>query len=1209
MLAGVAVLLALGIAGAVTGVWETLLLWIHRVPFSSTQTVADPIFGRDVSFFLFELPFYRAVQSLVNGLLLASLGIAGARYLLAATRGGEVFITRVRVHLAVLGGLYLLSIAFGYQLDKYELVYSTAGASAVTGVAFADANARFLAYDVLTFLSGLAGALLVAGAFTRWMWPLAVIVIVWFSASIVLGRLYPEAIQRLSVDPNTYAQEAPYIANNISMTRLAFGIDQWEQRSYGGEQPLTEAGIRSEADTFTNARLWDYRPLQTTLDQLQTVRQYYDFYDVDTDRYQVDGDLRQVMLSGRELAIDRNTDADSWVNQRIIYTHGIGLAMVPVNEVTPEGQPRLWVRDLPPVSNSGAPEITQPRIYFGERDNHYVIVRARQAEFDYPSKSGNEGGDPTTSWTGTNGIPLDSTLNKLLFAIRFRDLDLLITDQIQADSQLLFHRTLGERLGMIAPFLRFDKDPYLVVDGDGKLVFVQDAYTVSDRFPQATWFDTGELGGTSGFGGEAINYLRNSVKITVDAYDGTMHFYVADPDEPLIRAWQGIFPSLFEPMANMPASLQSHLRFPEELFNVQTRVYGQYHVTQPLTFFNQTDRWTIPSIDQNDQSLPPEAYYVVMRMPGEPKAEFLLLQPMIARQRPNMIAWVAARNDAPNYGTVRAYQFPADTTIFGPAQIEARIDQDPTISAQITLWNQSGSRVIRGNLLVVPVGDSLIYLQPVYLQSTSSAFPEFQRIVVASPSTVVWGRTLSEALTLLLTAQGGGPGRVARPLAHAGSVRDRRPVRHAAADPPAGKRAADRRHRAGRVREHALRAGPGRAPERRLRDLRHRDGARRGGSPGPGRADRVAGAEPRALTPAAAVSSAPAPAHAGRLAMTAVLPGAIVVTLVRPLSWLLGLAGFLAGGGLLLMAAPVVVLPTPTGIQNALGAPLSTLLVGTPSTAMVLVIAGAAGAGLVLLLGGLLAGAWAERHLIALQLAAADDEGLLATRPLDGAPGTVSVAIVRALALLPVIAVGIVAWQPVYDAAYRELVLPIDLVTPLGLRVIRDVPELVIAVLVAWIVGDSAAALGVRRLVIGRRPILVAWLLGWIDLVRRPLRVVVTALFGTAALALLAAPGLLAAASGWARVRDVMTASRRRHRHPGHGRDLGRRLARRARPGGRRGGDPGGRLDARVDAARRRAATRPFRCPRHRPERGSASVTNRGSIASTACSGPAGRPC
>ena len=753
VIAGVAVLLALGIAGAVSGAWETLMLWIHRVPFSPTQSVTDPIFGRDISFFLFELPFFRFVQALVNGLLLASLLVVGARYLLAVTRGGEVFVTRVRVHLAVLGGLYLISVAFGYQLDKYELVYSTAGVA--VGVSFADANARFLAYDVLTFLSGLAGALLIAGAFTRWMWPLGAIVIIWFSASIVLGRLYPEAIQRLSVDPNTYAQEEPFIGNNISMTRLAFGLNQWESRSYGGAAPLTEAAIRSEEDTFTNARLWDYRPLQTTLDQLQTVRQYYDFHDVDTDRYTVNGDLRQVMLSGRELAIDRSTDAPSWVNTRVIKTHGIGVAMVPVNEVTPEGQPTLWIRDLPPTSNSGAPEITQPRIYFGESDDHYVVVRAKQPEFDYPSNSNTGTIDPTTSWTGQTGIPLDSTLSRLLFAIRFRDLDLLITDQIQANSQLLFHRTLSERLGMITPFLRFDKDPYLVVV-DGRLVYVQDAYTISDRFPNASWFDTGELGPTSGLDGESINYIRNSVKITVDAYDGTMHFYVADPTEPIIRAWEGIFPSLFEPKEQMPAELQEHLRVPEELFNVQTRMYGQYHVTQPVTFFNNTDRWTVPTEQTNAQSLAPEAYYVVMRMPGEPKAEFLLLQPMIARSRPNMIAWVAARNDAPNYGTVRAYQFPADTTIFGPAQIEARIDQDPTISAQISLWNQSGSEVIRGNLIVIPVGDALLYLQPVYLQSTSSAFPEFQRIVVASPTTVVWARTLAGALNLLLTTQAGG---------------------------------------------------------------------------------------------------------------------------------------------------------------------------------------------------------------------------------------------------------------------------------------------------------------------------------------------------------------------------------------------------------------------------------------------------------------------
>jgi uncharacterized membrane protein (UPF0182 family) len=755
VLGGFALLLALGVAGAVSGTWDTLLLWANRVPFSPDGPVVDPVFGRDIGFFLFELPFFRLVQSLASGLLLASLAIAGARYLVATTRGGEVFITRVRVHLAVLGGLYLLSVAFGYQLDKYELVYS--GAGVATGVSFTDANARFLAYDVLTFLSGLAGALLVAGAFTRWMWPLGLIVGVWFAASIVLGRLYPEAIQRFSVDPNTFAQEQRYIANNIAMTRLAFGLDDWESRAYTGKAELSEAAIEAERDTFTNARLWDYRPLQTTLDQLQTVRQYYDFVDVDTDRYDINGELRQVMLSARELALERNPEATSWVNQRIIYTHGIGLAMVPVNEVTNEGQPRLWVRDLPPISLSGAPSVTQPRLYFGEADDHYVIVGARQPEFDYPRDTGAGSTDETTSWTGGTGIGLDSTGARLLFALRFRDLDLLITDQIQSGSQLLFHRTLDARLGRIAPFLRFDKDPYLVVDDAGRLLYVQDAYTVSDRFPHATRFNPGELGATSGLLGGEFNYIRNSVKITMDAYDGTMRFFVADPSDPIIRAWQGIFPTMFERFDALPADIVDHLRVPEEQFNVQTRIFGRYHVTEPIVFFSNNDRWTVPDVQTSEQSLPSEAYYVVMRMPGEPRAEFLLLQPMIAASRPNMIAWVAARNDVPNYGAVRVYQFPADTTIFGPAQIEARIDQDPTISAQFTLWNQSGSRVIRGNLIVVPVGDALVYLQPVYLQSTAAAFPEFQKIIVGSPTTIVWADTLSEALSSLLRAQEGQP--------------------------------------------------------------------------------------------------------------------------------------------------------------------------------------------------------------------------------------------------------------------------------------------------------------------------------------------------------------------------------------------------------------------------------------------------------------------
>ncbi len=751
-IAGVALLVALGVAGALAGAWDTIQLWAHRVPYSASGPVTDPVFGRDIGFFLFDLPFWRLVQGTVNGVLLAALLVVVARYLVAAMRGGEVFVTRVRVHLAVIGGLFLLSIAFGYQLDKFELVYSQTGVA--TGVGFTDAHARFMAYDVLTLLSGIAGALLVAGAFTRWMWPLGLVAGVWLVASLLLGRAYPEAIQRLTVDPNKYAQEQTYIANNIAMTRLAFGLDQWQSQPYDGTGQLTAADISAEADTFTNARLWDYRPLQTTLDQLQTVRQYYNFVDVDTDRYPINGTLRQVMLSGRELNVGKNTDATGWVNQRIIYTHGVGVAMVPVNQVTSEGQPDLWIKNLPPVSSDGAPEITEPRIYFGESDNHYVVVGARQDEFDIPAPSGAD--DTTNRWTGTTGVRLDSMLSRLMFAARFQDLDLLISDQITSQSQLLFHRTLSDRIGLIAPFLVLDKDPYLVIQ-DGRLVYVQDAYTISDRFPHATTFRGSDLGDASALAAQDFNYIRNSVKITMDAYDGTMHFYVSDGADPLIRAWEGVFPTLFEPLSAVPAGLQPHLRTPEQQFDVQTRMYGQYHVTNTLTFFNNTDRWTVTSAKTGDQSLPPEAYYVIMRMPGEPKAEFLLLQPMIAAKRPNMIAWVAARNDQPNYGDVRVYQFPADTTVFGPAQIEARIDQDPVISAQITLWNQSGSSVVRGNLIVVPVGDALVYLQPVYLQSTSSSFPEFQRIVVASPTAIVWSNTLADALNRLLAAQSGGP--------------------------------------------------------------------------------------------------------------------------------------------------------------------------------------------------------------------------------------------------------------------------------------------------------------------------------------------------------------------------------------------------------------------------------------------------------------------
>ncbi len=749
-----AIFLAVTFGGSLGSAWETVMLWAKQVSFAPAGAAAvnDPVFGKDIGFFLFELPFLRLVQGLFNGLVIATLIVVLVRYMVGATRGGLVFGTPIRMHLAVLGGLFLLSVAFGYQLDKFELVYSTRGVA--TGVSFTDQNAQFFAFDVLTVISGLAAAFLVGGALTKLIWPLGLTLGVWFLASIVIGRLYPEAIQRFTVLPNQFVQEEHFIANNIAMTRLAYDLGDWQDQPFRGNEPVTQALVDSEEDTFRNARLWDYRPLKDTLDQLQTVRRYYTFEDVDTDRYVINDVQRQVMLSGRELALDQNPGATGWVNKRIVYTHGIGVAMVPVNEVTNEGQPRIFIGNLPTQSVPGAPVVKEPRIYFGERSSDYVVVGAKQAEFDYPTGEGDElaASGASTRWTGTTGVKIDSTLMRLLFALRFRDLDLLISDQVTGNSQLLFHRSLADRVSRVAPFLRFDKDPYLVVGDDGRLVYVQDAYTTSDRFPNAQSFDPRLLESTA-LGPSSFNYIRNSVKVTIDAYDGTMHFYVADETDPIVRAYEGVFPTLFTSIDKMPAGLRDHLRVPEELFNVQTQVFGRYHVTDPQQFFAGNDLWTVPTSTSNEQTLPSEAYYVVMRMPGESSAEFLLLQPMVPSGRPNMIAWIAARMDAPNYGATRVYRFPAESTVFGPVQIEGRIDQDPIISQQVSLWNQSGSKVIRGNLIVVPLGQSLIYLQPVYLQSTAVSFPEFQRIVVASTRNVTWAPTLGGAIDLLLRAE------------------------------------------------------------------------------------------------------------------------------------------------------------------------------------------------------------------------------------------------------------------------------------------------------------------------------------------------------------------------------------------------------------------------------------------------------------------------
>ena len=750
-----AVIVALFIGAQVASSWETISLWQHAVSFDpSGALVADPIYGRDISFYLFVLPVLRLAQGVLVTLLLTATVMTGLRYLPAIGARGLGFIgTLPRLHLALLVGGILLATAYGYQLDKLELVYSSTGVA--TGVSYADNAARLPGLDILTVIAALAAAFLVGAALTRTVWPLTLTALVWFGASGALGSVYPEFVQRFQVQPNEFALEEPFIANNLKMTRLAFGLDGWSELQYDGEAELTPDAIARDASTFADARLWDYRPLQATLDQLQTVRQYYNFSDVDVDRYMINGEQRLVMLSARELNPQRALQSSTWVNRRIAFTHGIGVAMVPVAGVASGGLPQLTIRDIPPVSTDGAPVVSEPRIYFGELDDDWVVVGAKTPEFDYPigqgADNGTTSGDATTSWSGDGGIPLKTFADRLLFAARLGDFNLLISDQITAESQLLWRRTVGERINALAPFVSWDSDPYLVIREDGGLSYMVDGYTVSDRFPNAQAFDPAVLA-TSNFD-RPVNYIRNSVKATIDLYTGETKLYIADAADPIVRAWSGVFPGLLHPLDEMPADLRAHLRVGEAGFDAATRVYARYHVTDPQTFYRQDDVWTVPESAAGSQSLPGEAYYVRVRLPGQETTEFSLIQPLVPTSRPNMIAWVAARNDGENYGQVVSYRFPKDTSVFGPSQVGARIDADPIISAQTTLWDQSGSLVTRGNLIVTPIGNTLVYLQPVYLQSTSSSFPEFQKIVAATSTKVVWGDTLAQALNLLV---GGG---------------------------------------------------------------------------------------------------------------------------------------------------------------------------------------------------------------------------------------------------------------------------------------------------------------------------------------------------------------------------------------------------------------------------------------------------------------------
>ena len=753
VLLGVGLILVLLFALELPGAWQTVALWLHQVPYAASGVpTPDPIFDLDLGWWLFALPFLHLVADTAILLLTLTLLLTAAAYGVTALRGGDVTGRSPILHLAMLGALFLLAIAGRQWLGRYDLAFDQNGA--VTGITATDAAIRLPLAALTAITSAVFAVAIVVLALLRRGRAARIAGFAggaWYVLLLVGGALVPAAYQQLVVTPNQNSAEAPYIANNILLTRRGMALDGWQTLSYTGKAGLTAADVAADQATFDNARLWDYRPLGATLDQLQTVRQYYDFTSVDIDRYIIVGKPTEVMLSAREMALEKSQSNPTWIARHILYTHGYGLAMVPVNGVLANGLPDLIVKDLPTTSSPGAPAVTQPRIYFGERSSDWVLVNAKSEEFDYPSSDGN-GNDVTAHYAGSTGIEVGTPLARFFWAWHLGDLNLLISDQVTDGTKVLLHRSLSDRIGLLAPFLSLDPDPYLVVTPDGRLVWIQDAYLTSSAMPGATPVADRALG-------ETYDYIRNSVKITIDTFDGTTHFYVADQADPLIRAWQGVMPTMFEPLSAMPEGVAAHLRTPEAMFNAQAQTYARYHVTDVASFYKSDNLWTVPSVNEgNAQVLAPEAYYVEMRLPDQTAPEFILIQPMVPASRPNMIAWVAARNDGATRGQVIVYQLPSSVTIQGPAQIEARIDQDPVISAQVSLWDQSGSQVIRGNLLVIPVGKSFLYLEPIYLQSTSSAFPQLTKVVVVSSTTVAWGDTLAAALSAVTSGAGTGGG-------------------------------------------------------------------------------------------------------------------------------------------------------------------------------------------------------------------------------------------------------------------------------------------------------------------------------------------------------------------------------------------------------------------------------------------------------------------
>jgi len=720
---GVAALVALFLGIFASNEWLTWLQYQNAVPFGQV----DPLFGRDVGFYVFSLPLLDLVRFLALAVTVLSLIGSTVVYVASGTLAldparGPVVGDEARRHLGlIVAGLFLL-LAWGAYLGVPRLLTTPAGI--INGASYVDIVLRVPVFRVLLVVSFISAALSVTTAFTSRNLPIVAAVGL-YALVTVGGNRAAFGLQRLVVTPDEQQREAPYIVHNIAATRQAFGLELIDERELSGDATLTLADIENNTETINNVRLWDHEPLLDTFGQLQEIRTYYDFASVDNDRYFIDGEYRQIMLSSRELNSDSLPNR-SWVNERLQYTHGFGVAMGPVNQVTQEGLPVLFIQDLPPTSSVDM-TVDQPSIYFGELSNDYVIVNTDTDEFHYPEGDDNV----STRYDGTGGVAMSSLWRQLLFAARFRAYEILVASQLGADSRILYHRNIVDRVTTIAPFLRFDADPYLVIT-EGRLVWMLDAYTVSDRYPYAT-----PTGG--------VNYIRNAVKIVVDAYDGSTSFYLADPEDPIARTLQAIFPDFLHPLADMPEDLRRHIRYPEGLFSLQTSIYSTYHMTNPEVFYNREDQWEVPVID-NEQMQP---YYTIMRLAGETSAEFIQMLPFTPRGKNNLAAWMIARSDGEHYGKMLVFQFPKQKVVFGPSQIVARINQDQEISPQITLWNQQGSEVIQGTLMLIPIEEALLYVRPLYLRASGGRIPELKRVIVAYQNQIVMEETLDQALDKL----------------------------------------------------------------------------------------------------------------------------------------------------------------------------------------------------------------------------------------------------------------------------------------------------------------------------------------------------------------------------------------------------------------------------------------------------------------------------